>query len=416
MLFENITEHGRYYLVHKKGDAEIIDSVTLGMIENNNISGVLPLLTSYKDADIEFRIDITECVELKRFFHGKVSRKKLLKLLTAIEAVSDACQKCMVDESQIILDPNYIYIKDKKLHCILLPLKSMTDNGHNRLNTFIMGLEFDRAEDCSYVAELNNYFLNNSSFDLGKFKNMVAIIERNGESHYKKQHSEVTLIDEDRVLEVKGSQTGARVTEKIIEDDSKDGGSDAGKGILSIFSKKSAKKKDKKEKHDTDKKVDLPWKILIPSQEDDSKENEDEGIASGVTIEKHQVPLDEYHVEDSDFGESISYYGSGEDEWGQEDKVTYYLRRMSTGVVYEIANPISKIGRKSSEVDICISGNTHVGKLHALIYIEESGLFILDNDSKNGTFINNSSERILEKTRLRSGDRILLGDEEFIVE
>mgnify|MGYP001055925689 CR=1 FL=1 len=53
-----------------------------------------------------------------------------------------------------------------------------------------------------------------------------------------------------------------------------------------------------------------------------------------------------------------------------------------------------------------------VSRQHAQIVRRKEGFVLLDNDSKNGTFVN--GERIAAPARLEDGDVILIGDVELI--
>ncbi len=101
-----------------------------------------------------------------------------------------------------------------------------------------------------------------------------------------------------------------------------------------------------------------------------------------------------------------------EEEEPQNDIV--HLKMTLTGVNngdYKIA-PLrdrTTFGRrKTNDVifsDISISGE------HGFIIVEKDKVYILDNDSTNGTYIN--GKRIKEKTEINSGDVITLGQMEY---
>lgn len=54
----------------------------------------------------------------------------------------------------------------------------------------------------------------------------------------------------------------------------------------------------------------------------------------------------------------------------------------------------------------------YVSKEHARIIADENQYFLEDLDSANGTYLNN--ERVLDAIRLKNGDRIKLGQIEFL--
>ena len=73
-----------------------------------------------------------------------------------------------------------------------------------------------------------------------------------------------------------------------------------------------------------------------------------------------------------------------------------------------------RIGRSPSVCEICLSGNRGIGRIHAILHVNDGRVYIEDNGSKNKTYLD--GEQILpgEKPRLlHSGSKLRLGDEEM---
>jgi len=71
------------------------------------------------------------------------------------------------------------------------------------------------------------------------------------------------------------------------------------------------------------------------------------------------------------------------------------------------------LGRLEGQVDYCVK-NPAVGKLHAEITKTEEGYFISDMNSRNGTMINGVRVEPIKENMIKDGDRITLGNEDFI--
>lgn len=71
------------------------------------------------------------------------------------------------------------------------------------------------------------------------------------------------------------------------------------------------------------------------------------------------------------------------------------------------------LGRLESQVDYCIN-NPAIGKLHAEIKNTPEGYVISDMNSLNGTFVNGERVYTGNDAAIKSGDRITLGNEEFV--
>lgn len=74
------------------------------------------------------------------------------------------------------------------------------------------------------------------------------------------------------------------------------------------------------------------------------------------------------------------------------------------------------IGRLEGQVDFVVK-NPKVGKIHARFYIQGNQCFVVDINSKNGTYINGNRTRIESNTpfMLHDRDRITLANAEFVI-
>lgn len=91
-----------------------------------------------------------------------------------------------------------------------------------------------------------------------------------------------------------------------------------------------------------------------------------------------------------------------------------HLCRLRTKEVYWITKEITKIGRNADAADICITGNSAVGRVHAVLYMQNGSIGIGDNESKNGTFVNEIKLYPAgAPVPLNHGSVIRLGDEEL---
>lgn len=73
-----------------------------------------------------------------------------------------------------------------------------------------------------------------------------------------------------------------------------------------------------------------------------------------------------------------------------------------------------KIGKERKNVDFCIMDNTAISRIHASIVIRNDAYFIVDNRSTNYTFVNGKRIQPGREIPLRSGDEIVMADEEFV--
>ena len=111
MSLFNIENQGvNTYLVYKIDPSDEIDSLSLGMIENNKIKGVAPIVFTQMNEDKFMKYNISAKVSASQIFSGAVSKKRMLGVLSGIAAAFMAAEEYMIDTSLFLPDLDYIYI------------------------------------------------------------------------------------------------------------------------------------------------------------------------------------------------------------------------------------------------------------------------------------------------------------------
>lgn len=117
--------------------------------------------------------------------------------------------------------------------------------------------------------------------------------------------------------------------------------------------------------------------------------------------------------------------GSSEEKYSDDDPtvllpnnnyVAYLypkLLRKKTNETVCISKSAYRIGKEKSNVDYCISNNSAISRLHAIIYCKEGRYFIVDTLSTNHTFVNGKIITSNQNYELLSGDIITLANEDF---
>jgi hypothetical protein len=89
-----------------------------------------------------------------------------------------------------------------------------------------------------------------------------------------------------------------------------------------------------------------------------------------------------------------------------------YLKEIDGEEVIELNKNSILIGRMKDYADYVINSNA-VGKIHAELIKEDDSIFIVDSNSKNGTFINNERLKPNTKTRVSNNDILRFANKEF---
>ena len=89
------------------------------------------------------------------------------------------------------------------------------------------------------------------------------------------------------------------------------------------------------------------------------------------------------------------------------------LLRRSTNETVLISKNVFTIGKERAKVDYCVTNNKTVSRMHATVYRRGNVYYIVDSNSTNGTFVNNSRIPAQTEVKLNNGDLLRLSNEEF---
>lgn len=194
-----------------------------------------------------------------------------------------------------------------------------------------------------------------------------------------------------------------------------------------LFGKKKEKGNDSNSDESVSEKTPLggiaiPGMDLIGKLQAERKENKELNGQNSVqrqpiSIPVQQVDMDQKEVDQEDFGETVYMDEDSEAptefEEGKALRQKFVLYRCSTQETFEIKGDVVRVGRSPSISEICISGNRGVGRVHAVLYVRDGQVYILDNNSKNKTFVDGEELKPDQPVMLFSGAKIRLGTEEL---
>lgn len=92
----------------------------------------------------------------------------------------------------------------------------------------------------------------------------------------------------------------------------------------------------------------------------------------------------------------------------------FHIIRLKTFEIITINKPLFKIGKDAMEVD-CFIDNPVISRKHAHIIFDNNIIYLRDNNSTNGTFINGEKIKGDFEVQVNEGDIITLGNEDFEV-
>lgn len=180
------------YLVYKIKENDQIDTMTLGMLTNNKIPGLVPTTFTQMDKDKYIKFNVSAKVSASQFLSGTVKRKQLLGMFRGITEAMAAAEDYMLDKNDILLNADYIFADVSTCESLLIclpvkasdggsPLAAMAEKKEDPVEFFrniMFTTRFDQTEDCGYVAGIMNYLNTTSVPNMRDMKQMLDGLDR----------------------------------------------------------------------------------------------------------------------------------------------------------------------------------------------------------------------------------------------
>lgn len=460
-------KNDKLYIVYKADATEVIDGYALGIILSNPIPGISETSLINDENGRAFTYNITGKISLKELFQKGINDKIYVHILASVTKTLQYCEQYGLSIGNLILNEELIYCKEKDytIDFICIPTSGFVNSVTSRqvLGEF-SNVVINRMEVANNdILEIHNFLVNSIQFDLADFAyrleqyiklNNIEVTEQKKESVYEeiektKQPKEKELtaeninekviveeaIIDEKKEEVKENIEGAvsETKDKILDIQNKtinclkNKVADVSKFIGNI--KNSAPIKELKQKIVTvsDKKAKN-----IQDKEEYTEEIRQK-VAEQKDEDKRQQELIKEKFENNRLFDSVPEQGGAYGAVGTigetiiEDCVTGetvdknfistaepYLVRVSTGEKIAIDQSTFKLGRGKKFVDYYVGGNDTISKVHAYITNKANQYFLVDNSSRNHTFLDGKLLKPIEQMKLNHKSKIRLGKEEFV--
>lgn len=170
------------FLVYAVKPEDQLDSMTLGMLTHNKISGLAATTFTQMDTEKYLKYNISAKVSVKQFFSGPVNRKRLMGVFNGIADAMLSAEEYMIDPNSVLLNAEYIFADVSTCETVLvcLPIEGLEDNPD--LSSFFKNVmfstQFDQTENCDHVAKIINYLNSAPTFSLTDFKALLDKLDK----------------------------------------------------------------------------------------------------------------------------------------------------------------------------------------------------------------------------------------------
>ena len=383
---------GKQCAEHKILADDKVDDLTFGMLSNNDIEGLAKTTLVEDEIDRYFIFDIADRVTMKEYLGDSVKEEHLLKAFYGIAVAIKTGMEYMINWTSYILDEENIYIDSETgdVKVICMPLLTMMNDGNTCkfFKNILFTAQFDEEEDGEYVGKLM-VLLNPKSFSIDKF---IEEIEDLLEIEHKK-FDDYTIEDVE-VPEVVSAEAKAEEVKEETEAKAEE-------------VKEETEAKAEEVKEEAEGKAEEVKEEAKAKTEDISEDIE---FVENNEAEKIEVVEEkpEEKKEETKKGGFLKFFTQ---PIGQKKENKPYLQKTKTNEKLYIEKDKFVIGSEDGS-DYQIKEET-VEAQHAFIVKEKNEFFLVDNESKTGTFMNTAQLLPNEKYVLVQGAHIRIAEEEF---
>lgn len=311
------------------------------------------------------------------------TKREFLFILEQIVVAVQKLQANGMGLNNLVMDLQHVYINEvtKEIQFIYIPTMK---NGLQNLNLveFIESIAYSVKpadnKDNDFVARFIYFFKAMAPFDINKVESFVAKEDRSVINTIKKQNAGQSGFMTDKPRHYYDHYAGK---EKSGDDDPT--------GLLV--------------------EDDDPTGLLVDDEDDPTGLLVDDDEPTGL-LNADDNDEATGHLSDNDADDDATGLLVGDDA----DILFPTLFRVLTEETISINKPVFRIGKEKSYVDYFVTNNIAVSRSHADIITRGNRYFVKDLNSKNRTYINDQELPIYVEVEIHDGDRLKLGNEEFI--
>ena len=448
---------GMAYLVYNVPQGEDVDEVSMNMLTRNKVPGFAPVIYSQMDNERYVKYNISGKISARDFLMKNVTKKRLIGLLKGICQAVISSEDYMIDESSILLDLGYIFTDlstaDTSLICVPVVGFKSEKNVCELLKEIVFTAKYDLGESNEYVATIINYLNSTGLFTLNGFLDTLSQVYNEKPRPMSPVESvlpkAVTVIPPAQHVASQGVNMSSKIEEirrapasiDFELNNSRQNGSAPTQKEISLWyllqhynkdnammykkqkeEKKSSKNNSSKSgKGSKTKKEQYNPGYNIPSKPSSNLHISDDEIkpsieAKPLSFAQHHV---QYNEASENFGDTV-FAGTDDDDTtrfddrsSQTSTISPTLIRKRNNERIRIDAPVFRIGRDSSFNNYAVTDNRYVGHTHCHIISRDGEFFLVDDNSKNHTYLDGVQIPPSTEIKLSHGQKIRLSDEEF---
>ena len=182
MKFTYETQGAITYLVCELDANEQIDSLTLGMLTNNHIQGLAPVLYTEMNGQRYLKYNISAKITVEQFFSGSMNKQRTLTAFSNILNALCSADEYMIDQNCFSVAPEHVFLNVSNCETALICVPVVVEKDINveiaaLFKRILFATQFDQSEDASYITQLITCLNSGPAFNAYVMKDLVAKLQ-----------------------------------------------------------------------------------------------------------------------------------------------------------------------------------------------------------------------------------------------
>ena len=182
MKFNYETQGAITYFVCELEPTEQIDTLTLGMLTNNHIVGLAPVLYTEMNNQRFLKYNISAKISVEQIFGGNMNKERaMLAFHNILNAVCSA-DEYMIEPNCFLMQAENMFMNVSSCEAALICIPVVTNKDINveAINMFkkiLVSAQFAPNEDAGYITQLITYLNDAAGFSIYGFRDLVEQIK-----------------------------------------------------------------------------------------------------------------------------------------------------------------------------------------------------------------------------------------------
>lgn len=178
MKFTYETQGAITYLVCELENEEQVDKIALGMLTNNHIVGLAPVLYTEMNSQRFLKYNISAKVSSDQFFSGTMNKQRTLNAFQNILSAICSVDEYMIDQNCFSILSEHIFLNVSNCETAMICIPVTNDKDINSevsalFKKIMFSSQFDNNEDASYITQIITYVNSGESFTVYGLKDLI---------------------------------------------------------------------------------------------------------------------------------------------------------------------------------------------------------------------------------------------------